>query len=203
MSNLALAKSSPLVVRVKNQSGDRLFPIWLLVDPKYPAVHQNIWLPILEEVQDRVYRKLRTRIDTRKIYIENAACELGSVPNTLNCGTTEVAKKILKFRKSILEYKPKILISFGSVTYEFVRLVFKTSNEKRPNYLSSFELENEFNRSIANFDINRSNTIPLPSRVMNSGKFIEESNDPNYFRAVGTKIADRIIENKESFKIWI
>ncbi|HUX47117.1 MAG TPA: hypothetical protein VMV58_03815 [Desulfosporosinus sp.] len=44
---------------------------------------------------------------------------------------------------------------------------------------------------------------------MKSGRFIEDRNysswedSETYFRDVGAKIADRIIENKDDLKIWI
>lgn len=207
MSNLVLNNYSPLVDKIRNESGDRSYPIWLLVNPKDLAVRHNIWTPILEEIQDKVYRKLQTRIDTKNIFIKNAVSDIGLVPN--NRGAADVAKEIVKLREIVLEYQPKILITFGTITYEFVKRVFEVSNEKGPKYWSTTNLGDEFERSIVNFDINQANRIPLLSRVIKSGRFIEDRNyfswkeSENYFRDVGTKIADKIIENKDSLKIWI
>lgn len=68
------------------ETGDPHFPIWLLgdsnprnwenhlktpLDPRHPARH-NIWTPILDEIQDRLFRRLRMRLDTSKMYIRNA-----------------------------------------------------------------------------------------------------------------------------------
>ncbi|HEY8908825.1 MAG TPA: hypothetical protein VIM51_00870 [Desulfosporosinus sp.] len=209
MSSLVLNNYSPLVDRRKKESGDKSFPIWLLVNPNYPAIRHNIWTPILEEIQDKVYRKLHTRIDTDNILIKNAVSDIGEVPNSLNYGAKEVAKEIVTLRESVLKLQPKIIITFGTITYEFVRRVFELRHEKGPKYWSTTNLGDEFERSIANFDINQTNRIPLLSRVMKSGKFIEERNyscwrdSGNYFRDVGTKIADKIIENKDSLNIWI
>jgi len=208
LSSLVLNKYSPLVDRRKQESGDRSYPIWLLVNPNYPAVRHNVWTPILEEIQDKVYRKLHTRIDTSNIFIKNAVSDIGIVSNTINSGI-EVAKQIVMLKESVLQQQPKIIITFGTITYELVRRVFEKRHEKGPKYWSTTNLSDEFERSIANFDINQTNRIPLPSRVMNSGKFFEENNyanwkdSGNYFRDVGTKIADRIIENKDNLKIWI
>lgn len=209
MSSLVLNKYSPLVDRMKQESGDRSSPIWLLVNPKFPAARHDIWAPILDEIQDKVYRKLHTRIDTGNIFIKNAVSDIGIVPNTANWWAAEVAKEIVTLRESVLEHQPKILITFGTITYEFVRRVFDIRPEKGPKYWSTTNLGNEFERSIANFDINQTNMIPLLRRVMKSGKLIEDRNysswedSENYFRDVGTKIADRIIENKDNLKIWI
>ncbi len=209
MFSSALNKYSPIVDRKKKDSGDGSYPIWLLVNPKYPAVRHDIWTPILNEIQDKVYRKLHARIDTEKIIFKNAVSDIGIVPNTSNSFAAEVAKEIVMLRESVLEHQPKILITFGIITHEFVRRVFEIRPEKGPKYWSTTNLGDEFERSIANFDINQTNRIPLLRRVMKSGKFMEDRNCfswedcENYFRDVGTKIADRIIENKDSLNIWI
>ena len=194
---------------MKNESGERSYPIWLLLNPKHPGVRRSIWTPILDEIQDKVYRKIETRIDTTNIFISNAINDSGKVPNTLNWWATEVAKEIELFRESTLEYKPKILISFGAFPFEFVRRVFNITPEKGPKYWSNSNLKSEFERAIENFDINQTNRIPILRQVSASSRFVEDhshfnrTNISNYFRDVGTKIADKIIENKDSLKIWI
>ena len=208
MSSLVLNKYSPLVDKMKQESGDKSDPIWLLVNPKYPAAIYDIWTPILYEIQDKVYRKLRARIDTNNIFIKEAVSDIGIVRTSSNSGVSEVAKEEIRLRESVREYQPKVLITFGIITYELVRRVFDIRPEKGPKYWSTTNLGDEFERSIANFDINQTNMIPLPSRVKGD-KFIEDHNyfsmneNEKYFRDVGAKIADRIIENKDSLKIWI
>ena len=224
LSNLARNKYSPSVDIRKKESGDRSYPIWLLVNPKYPADRHDIWAPILDEIQDRVYRKLNTRIDTENILIKNTVSDIKIVPRTVNhCASEEAetvdevdeaeeaeeAEEIVKLRESVLVHQPKILITFGTMTYEFVKRVFDRRPEQGPKYWSTTNLEDEFERSIANFDIKQTNSIPLLRRIMKSGKFHEDHNyfsweeNEHYFRDVGAKIADRIIENKDSLKIWI
>lgn len=194
---------------MKNESGERSYPIWLLLNPKHPGVLRSIWTPILDEIQDKVYRKIETRIDTTNIFIRNTIDDSGKVPNTLNWWAAEVAKEIELFRESILEYKPKILISFGAFPFEFVRRIFNIKPEKGPKYWSNSNLNSEFERAIENFDINQTNRIPILRQVSVSSKFEEDhrlsnlTDISNYFRNVGAKIADKIIENKDSLNIWI
>ncbi|WP_235838936.1 hypothetical protein [Desulfosporosinus metallidurans] len=194
---------------MKNESGERSYPIWLLLNPKHPVVLRSIWTPILDEIQDKVYRKIETRIDTTNIFIRNTIDDSGKVPNTLNWWAAEVAKEIELFRESILEYKPKILISFGAFPFEFVRRIFNIKPEKGPKYWSNSNLNSEFERAIENFDINQTNRIPILRQVSVSSKFEEDhrlsnlTDISNYFRNVGAKIADKIIENKDSLNIWI
>ena len=73
------------------------FPIWLIgdfspanweanlddpLDGRHPARH-NIWTPILEGVQSRLYASMRKRLSTNGLYIRNAAhCRSKKPPDT-------------------------------------------------------------------------------------------------------------------------
>jgi len=190
---------------MKKESGEKTYPIWLLVNPKHPAVHHNIWTPVLAEIQDKVYREMHTRIDATNIYIRNAVDDSRIVPKTLNWWGAEVATEIELFRDIVLKYKPKILITFGAFPYEFARRVYEIKPEKGPKSWGNSNLGDEFERAIENFDINITNKIPLLRRVIESGKFIkdQENSGENYFQYVGAKIADKIIQYKGGFNIWI
>lgn len=208
MASLLLNSYSPLVDTIKTESGDRSFPIWLLVNPKYPSARPDIWIPILEMIQDKVYRKLHTIIDIEKFFIKYIVSDIGVVSHNSKWYSTEIDNDIIDLKESILEYNPKLLITFGTVAYELVNRICEIRSEKGPRYWSSANLRSEFEQSIANFDITRPNRIPLPCRVMTRHKSMEDYNSylencENYFRDVGTKIADRLIENKDSLKIWI
>ncbi|EGW37537.1 hypothetical protein [Desulfosporosinus sp. OT] len=208
MSNLALDKYSISTDSIMKESGDKSYPIWLLVNPNHFAMFQVIWAPILDEIQDKVYRKLRTRIETENIFIKSTVSDIGIAHKTSNCQAAEVTKEIELLQEIVLEHQPKILITFGAITYELVRRAFEIKSQEGPMYWNSTNLEHEFERSIANFDINQTNRIPIPflRQIMKSGRVIEDRNYSSwedseiYFRYVGTKIADRIIENKDSFK---
>ena len=205
MSKLTLNKYIPLDKMIKRESGERAYPIWLIVNPKHPAVRHNIWTPVLAEIQDKVYREIHTRIDTSNLYVRNAVCDSEVVPNTLNWWGAEVAQEIEMFREIVLENKPKIIITFGAFPFEFLRRVYEIKPEKGPKFWGTSNLGDEFGRAIENFDINKTNQIPLLRRVISSGKFIEDHNyfGENYFQYVGTKIAEKIIENKDNLSIWI
>jgi len=193
---------------MESESGDRSYPIWLLFDPRHPVRH-DIWTPILDELQDKVYRQIRRRVDTSKMLIRNAVNNSLIVPNTLNWWGEEVVTEIELFREIALEHKPKILISFGAFAFEFVRRVYKTKPKKGPKYWGTAILGDEFRKSIENFNINTTNRIPLLRRVITSGNYIEAHNyfcrneGENYFNYVGLKIAEKIIENKDKLEIWI
>jgi len=207
LSSLAFNKYIPLIER---ESGEKAYPIWLLINPKYPTVVHDIWRHVLDVIQDKVYRELHTRIDTTNIYVRSAVSDCGIVPNTLNWWGNEVATEIKLFRDIILEHNPKILISFGAFPYEFVRRVYEITPKKGPKYWATSILKDEFELSIEKFDINTTNRIPLLRRVIESDKFLETSNyfsrstSEKYFHHVGTMIAEKILENKDSLNnLWI
>ncbi|TGE35066.1 hypothetical protein E4K67_27080 [Desulfosporosinus fructosivorans] len=194
---------------MKQELGKRNYPIWLIINPKYPAVRHDIWRPVLDEIQDRVFREFQTRIETSDIYIRSAVNDGGIVPNTLNWWGREVAKEIEFYREIVQEHKPKMIISFGAFPYEFTRRVFEVKPEKGPKAWSSSIIQDEFEKAIENFDINQINRIPLLRRVIATDKFIENRNflsrtdRETYFQHVGAKIAEKIIENKGNMDIWI
>ncbi|HBW33870.1 hypothetical protein [Desulfosporosinus sp. BICA1-9] len=209
MSRLTFNNNQFIGDNMKRELGDRNYPIWLLINPKYPAVRYDIWRPVLDEIQDRVFRDFQTRIDTTNIYIRSAVVDGGIVPNTLNWWGKEVAKEIEYYRAIVQEHKPKMLISFGAFPFEFARRVFEIKPEKGPKAWSTSILKNEFEKSIDDFDINQTNRIPLLRRVIASDKFIETRNilsptdSETYFQHVGTNIAEKIIENRDQLDIWI
>lgn len=206
MSGFARDKYIPLIDR---DSGDKTYPIWLLINPKYPAVVSDIWKHVLDAIQDKVYRDMHSRIDTTNIYIRSVVLDCGVVPNTLNWWGNEVATEIKSFRELVLEHNPKLLISFGAFPFEFVRRVFEIQPEKGPKYWSASNLRDEFEASLENFDLNQTNMIPLLRRVISGDRLMETQNyfsgneSEQYFRHAGTKIAERIIQNKDSLDIWM
>ena len=209
MISLTIQQDIPLGEKMGRDSGEKAYPIWLVVNPKYTVVRYDIWRPILSEIQDIVYRELHTRIDTTNIYIRSAISKSEIVPNTLNWWGREVAEEIDLFRKIVLEYKPKMLFSFGAFPFEFVRRGYEIKPEKGPKAWANSLLSDEFERPMEQFDINRTNRIPLLRRVITSDpqrgnlNFVSRSEREIYFHLVGTKIAEKIIEHKDRLDIWI
>jgi len=209
LSCLSLKDTLSKGANMKTELGERAYPIWLLINPKYPAVRHDIWRPILDEIQDRVFRELQTRIDTSNIYIRSAVSDIEIVPNTLNWWGKDVAKEIVFYREIVQEHKPKMLISFGAFPFEFARRVLEINPIKGPKAWSSSVLRDEFEKSMENFNINQTNMIPFLRRVIATDKFIETRNflsrtdRETYFQHVGAKIAEKIIENKDTLDIWI
>lgn len=187
---------------MKTESGDQTCPIWLLINPSHPLDIPNIWNPIMYEIQDRVYRKLHARINSKNIFIKNVVSHIGRVPDP--SFEVEAEKSIVMLRKRVLEFRPKLVITFGSIAFEYVGRVLRARAENEPKYWYTSNLGNEFERSIANFDITRTNWIPLARRRTNLSMDIKDWEDSNiYYHTAVVKIADTIIEHKDSLKIWI
>jgi hypothetical protein len=209
IKEIQVGEKNKTKMEMEREAGDKAYPIWLLFNPKHPAVRHYIWTPVLAEIQDKVYRELHTRIDTTNIYTRNAVGDSRIVPNTLNWWGTEVAAEIESMREIVLEYQPKLLITFGAFPFEFVRRVYEIKPEKGPKAWGTSNLGDEFGRAMENFDISKTNRIPLLRRVIESGKFIEDDTPiskkdvENYFHFVGIKIAEKIIEHKDCLDIWI
>lgn len=190
------------------ESGERSFPIWVLFNPKHPISHDN-WSPVLDEIQDKVYRNMNTRIETENIYFRSAVSSSDDIPNTLNWWGPGVTEDIELFRDIVSKHKPKILFALGAFPFEFLRRVYEIKPEKGPKAWSNSNLGVEFERSIENFDIRKTNVIPLLHRVGESANFINTLNyftrkdDENYFSYVGGELAEKFIENKDGLNIWI
>lgn len=197
---------SPRLYKRIWESGSITSPIWLVFNPKHPLVSNYIWLPVLTEMQDKIFAELHTRIDTTHIYKRNVVSDSADIPITENWWGSQINTEIEEFRALALEHKPKIIISFGAFPYEFLRRAFRVGPKKGPKAWTNSKLEDEFGKSIQDFDINKTNLIPLLRRMSLSGKYKEEHNR-DYFEKnihnVSRKMAEKIIENRNHLKIWI
>lgn len=188
------------------ESGKITSPIWLVFNPKHPLVSNYIWLPVLTEMQDKIFKELNTRINTTHIYKRNVVSDNVDTPITENWWDAQINVEIERFRVLALEYKPQIIISFGAFPYEFLRRAYRIGPKKGPKSWTNSKLEGEFRKSIQSFDANKTNLIPLLRRMPLSRKYKEEHNK-DYFEKnihyVSKKIAEKIIENKNHLNIWI
>lgn len=184
---------------MKKESGDMSFPIWLLINPKYPNDVSNIWNPIMYEIQEKVFRKLRARINSRNIYAKSVVNDIGRI-NSMKATTN-----IEMFRKSILEYQPQLLFTFDAITNEFVIRALDHRVQDDKKCWNTRNLEDEFKKSIANFDTTQINLIPLIRHTTKISRTINEweEHSNSYIVDVAKDIAERIIENKDTLNIWI
>jgi len=209
---------------MEREVGNRNFPLWLIgdsnptqwqsslktpLDPRHPIRH-NIWTPIIDVIQDRVFRSLEMRIDTSTIYIRNAVNDPAKKPSQISVQWSISAESEISDLTSLIkDHKPIMLFCFGAFSYEFVRRAMGEQEKRKYGYWGARRLGDEFRYRIGNFDPIKNNIIPLLHRSISGGKFIESheyfcnEKGVNYFEVVGSKIADKILQYKDQLHIWI
>jgi hypothetical protein len=205
------------------ECGDKNFPIWLLgdsepenwssvlntpLDPRHPIRH-NIWTSVLDVIQDKVYRDIRNRLDTSTLYIRNAVGDKNTKPGASEDNWSVTANNELEIYKNLInEHNPMIILSFGAFAFEFARRSLG-ENHRKYGYWDTKKLGDEFCSRVDKFDCNKTNIIPMLHRSIAGGKFMVsheyfcKQQRANYFDFTGNKIAELIIKNKESLKVFI
>ena len=204
--------------------GSRNFPLWLLgdsnpknwgdalespLDPRHPARH-SIWTPIVDVIQDKVYRNSRLRMDTSEFFIRNAIGDPKNKPAGNQVAWPEpVREEILYFRSLAKQYLPKAIFCFGAFSYEFARRVMIETHEYPHGHRGARRLGEDFRRRVAQFNPNRTAIFPLLHVTIARGKFIQshqyftDQPNGNYFDHVGSILADLFITYNDELRIWI
>ena len=179
-------------------------------DLRHPTVH-NIFTPILEQIQDEVF-DINRRIQRDKLYVRNAVKCKADWENE-----DKVNAEISTFKELAKEYSPIIIFTFGTRAFEFVRRSFNEKEEKGFNSWSTKQIGAEFANQCENFDITKSNILPLLHASICRGKFIEAHNnfckgventsnitvnENNYFILTGKMISVHLKNKKEYFNCW-
>lgn len=211
-------------VRMEKEAGDSRCEVWLLgdsnprnwqsvlstpLDPRHPARH-NIWTPVLDVIQDAVFRKCRQRVDTSSLYIRNAIENPNEKPrsNLVEWGPS-VTEEIDDLRMSISEHHPMVLFSFGAFAFEFARRSQFEEPSRPYSHWGARELGKEFRKRIEMFDPTVTNLLPLLHVSISRGRFIqahEQYSDQagaNYFDFAGTHIAHKLLEHQQALHVWI
>ena len=116
--------------------GNAKGPLWLIgdsnptnwadklaspLDPRHPARH-NIVTPILDGMQDALYRSCARRIETRELYIRNAVVSAGCKPNDREVSWSQgVLEQVDELREVLTGNRPTLILTFGAFSYEFAR----------------------------------------------------------------------------------
>lgn len=209
---------------MKKEAGDRNSEIWLLgdsnpknwqavleapFDPRHPARH-SIWTPVLEAIQDRVFREYRDRVDTSSIYVRNAIEDPADKPrsNSVEWGT--IAERELQgFREVVRENRPPMLISFGAFSFEFTRRALREEPKRSYCYWGARRLGHEFRQRVDQFDLAATNLFPLLHVSIARGRFVQSHDyfcneeGANYFEFAGNLIARKLIEHRDKLRVWI
>ena len=135
---------------MERETGERKFPLWLIgdsnplqwqsylqtpFDPRHPIRH-NIWTPILDVIQDKVFRAERNRVDTSMIYIRNAVDNPAKKPNKTRkeWKQFETENEVKELQCLIQTNKPVLVLCFGAFAYEFTRRAVLEPDEHNFGY---------------------------------------------------------------------
>ena len=209
---------------MEREVGDRHSPIWLLgdsnpeqwqdtlktpLDPRHPARH-NIWTPVLEVIQDKVFRQCRSRVDTSSLYIRNAVGDPSLKPNPASIEWEQAIEgEVGALQELALKYAPKLLLCFGAFSFEFARRALDQEPLRGYGYWGARRLGEEFRRRISQFDPAITNALPLLHRSIAGGKYLQSHEcfcdqvGANYFEVVGGSIAEKLIQYRGLLPIWI
>ena len=209
---------------MKPQVGDSDFPIWLLgdsnpkgwqsvletpLDPRHPARH-NIWTPVLEVIQDNVFREQRCRVDGSRLYIRNAIGDPSIKPESKSVEWSgAVTEQIAALKELLAQHSPPILLCFGAFAFEFARRTLEENPERPHIHWGARNLGGEFRRRMQDFDVRKTNAFPLLHASIARGKFIQShdyfcgSAGANYFVHVGDYLAGTLLQHRNSLRVWI
>jgi hypothetical protein len=165
---------------------------------------------ILDVIQDRLYRRARLRLDTSVLYIRNAIEDPNDKPRgSQGEWPTPVLDKLGEFRTLTQNHKPTLVFCFGAFSYEFARRALGEQPAFGYSRWGARRLGQDFRRRAAVFDPGQTNLFPLLHVTIARGKFIQSHNffcdqeGANYFEFVGGQIADILLKNKDSLRVWI
>lgn len=207
--------------------GDPACPLWLLgdsnptawedklespLDPRHPARH-SIVTPILDGVQDGLYRACGRRIETRGLYIRNAVTAADSKPGGAEELWDEgVYGQVVELRNLLEAKTPPIVLTFGAFSFEFARRAIGLEPAWRYGHWGTDELGKAFRAAIKQFDPDRINVFPLLHITIARGRFLQAHEyftrikGGNYFEFVSHQLADRLRAHWDSprlERLWI
>jgi hypothetical protein len=209
---------------MEKEVGNKIFGIWLLgdsnpnnwqdilvtpFDPRHPARH-SIWTPVLDVIQDRVFRVCKSRVDTTSLYIRNAIEDPNSRPskNAIDWNK-ELNREVEDLSELLYQHRPTLLLCFGAFSFEFARRALKEEPKQKSNNWGAKTLGEQFKQRMNEFEPTKINAIPLLHTSISRGRFIESHNyfsgqdGGNYFEFVGNSIADKLIQYQTDLPIWI
>ena len=204
--------------------GSPEFQIWLLgdsnpvnwfenlatpLDPRHPARH-SIWTPVLDVIQDKVYRHARLRVDTTNVYIRNAIEEPANKPKgNVSTWLDPVLLDNQEFRSLVHKFQPVLVLSFGAFAYEFARRALGETPQYAYGYWGARSMGVDFCKRTENFNPKQTNIFPLLHVTIARGKFIESHNyycdqtGANYFDYTGSRLAEILLAHRDSLNVWI
>ena len=208
---------------MERESGCKCSPIWLIgdsppehwkdklsvpLDSKHPSRH-DIWTPVVDGIQERVFRADRRRVDTSRLYLRNAVQNHKCKEATNSKEWSKLEKEIKEFRALLKQYNPTLVFTFGSFAFEFANRSLSIDEKKAYTYWSTKRLGEQFRRSVDKFSLNQMNVLPLLHVSIARGKFLESheyltcEKDGNCFDYVADKVSHLLLKHKDALHVWV
>ena len=207
---------------MNRESGSLDFPIWLIgdssparwethlvdpLDPRHPARH-NIWTPVLEEIQSRLYASTRKRLQTDGLYVRNAVHHGSQKPahNAVQW-PTDLQEETREMARLLNSHAPKLVLSFGAFAYEFARRSRDDGPHHAVRHWSTARLGQEFRQRSRAFHPGNVNLVPLlhtsiaRRHFLTSHRHFTNMEGGNYFVYVGHELADCLVRHRAEFPI--
>ena len=198
-------------------------PIWLLgdyysakwrqelnalLDPRHPSRH-DIWTPILNEIQNAVYRPDNLRVDEARICIAYAAeSGVGGKPDW-EFGNPSIKSRIAVYGESINANRPRLVLAFGRRAYAFARLATGAKDRCEPTDWNRKSLGAEFRRSVDDFNPNKVNIFHLLHATTARRQWKEAHREftgsptRNYFEFTGHLIGSLLKRHASDLDVWV
>lgn len=164
-------------------------------------------------MQETLYMQDGRRFATDKLYIINAVKYPDDKSKAMDVNWPDgLQKKTYSLRDRLLNFKPKVIITFGAFAFEFVRRACGNELPVPFGKWSTKRLGEEFKKRIALYNPSVINILPLLHVSISRGRFLEShryfvgegGKEPaNYFEFVGTKLASLFLKEAEKLPIWI
>ncbi len=208
---------------MERESGCRNFPIWLIgdsppenwkdrlstpLDPRHPARH-NIWTPVIDGIQDCVFRAERLRVDTDRLYVRNAIQDREHKDTVRGRVWSPLNRDIEELRGLLEQYQPPLVFTFGAFACEFTRRSLGCSEERAYSWWSTKRLGEEFRHSVDEFCPDRINLVPLLHVSISRGRFLEShryftcDENGNYFDYVAEKVSALLLRYEDDLDVWV
>ncbi|MDR2481147.1 MAG: hypothetical protein LBD07_02505 [Spirochaetaceae bacterium] len=202
---------------MKTYHGNTYAPIWLIgdsapshwidvlehpFDQRHPAVH-NIWTPIIYRIQRYIYKKKSVIIDDEenRFFIKNAVSQDNKKPARdieIWDKYIDLNSELIDMKNSIEKYNPKMVITFGTFAFEFIRrcYILKKDLWYKYGHWGAKNLGEIFIKNIKDKEI----IIPLLHISISNGNWLsshkqfKNNENGNYFDFVALNLYERIID---------
>lgn len=205
------------------ETGCTCSPIWLIgdsppknwadvlsvpFDSRHPARH-NVWTPIVDRIQERVYRDGRRRLDTSRLYVRNAVPDYRCKEVVVGRNWSGLTDETDEFGRLLNKHKPPVVFTFGAFVFEFVRRSRREGPKRAYSYWSTKRLGDEFRRRVECFCPGRINVIPLlhvsiaRRHFLKSHHYFTCDKKGNYFDHVADKVSALLTNCMSERDIWV